>query len=356
VKAGLMLDVGSFAVEDVDVLAPGSHDVVVRIGASGVCHSDVSVLTGVAGLAGPMALGHEAAGTVEWIGSDVTRVKPGDRVIACLTPVCNNCWNCTRGETHLCEEGFAFAFQPRLVRDDGEQVPCLSGLGTFAETMTVHEWSLVPVFTELPDVQLALLGCGVTTGLGAVLNTARPPVGASIVVIGLGGVGTAALQGARIGGAGTLVAVDPVPAKREAAVALGATHVVDPGEAPIAQQIRSITGGRGADFVFEAVGNTALVEEAMAATRRGGTTVIVGSPPQGATVPIVPASMLIEDRSIRASFYGATQALRDLPRYIHLVESGRLDLSSMVSRQIGLADVGAALAGIGGEEIRTVVV
>lgn len=355
-EVGLALGVGEYAVEDVVALSPGTRDVVVRIGASGVCHSDLSVLDGTAGLTGPIVLGHEAAGTVEWVGAEVTRVAVGDRVIASLMPVCGACWHCRRFETHLCEQAGAVLFHPRITRADGEELACLSGLGTFAETMTVSEWSLVPVTTDLPDDQLALLGCGVTTGLGAIFNSARPEVGSTIAIVGCGGVGMAAVQGARISGASRVIAVDPVAAKRAAALALGATHAVDPTEASLADQIRALTGGRGVDVAIEAVGRGDLLEEALRATRRGGTTVVVGAPSFDTTVSISPMSLMVDDRAIKGSFYGDTRAARDIPRYVELVESGRLDLAGLVSRHIGVHEVGDALRGLGGDEIRTVMV
>lgn len=354
-QAGLALGVDEYAVEDVSPLPPGPRDVVVRIGASGVCHSDLSVLNGQAGLTGPIVLGHEGAGTVEAIGSEVSGLAVGDRVIASLMPVCGSCWHCRRFETHLCEEAGSVLFHPRVVRD-GEALACLSGLGTFAESMTVSEWSLVPVHTDLPDDQLALLGCGVTTGLGAVLNTARPSAGASVAILGCGGVGMAALQGATISGAGVVVAVDPVQAKRDAALALGATHAIDPSVAPVADQVRELTQGRGVDVAIEAVGKGPLLEEAMRATRRGGTTVVVGAPSFDTTVAISPMSLMVDDRTIKGSFYGDTRARRDIPRYVELVEAGKLDLAGLVSQRITLHDVGDALRNLGGSEIRSVVV
>jgi S-(hydroxymethyl)glutathione dehydrogenase / alcohol dehydrogenase len=356
VRAGLTLGVDEYAVEDVTSLPPGPRDVVVRIGASGVCHSDLSVLNGAVGLTGPMVLGHEAAGTVEWVGGEVTRLAVGDRVVASLMPVCGSCWHCRRFETHLCEEAASVLFEPRVARDSGELLSCLSGLGTFAEVMTVSEWSLVPVHTELPDEQLALLGCGVTTGLGSVLNTARPPTGATIAVIGCGGVGMAAVQGAVLAGASMIVAVDPVAAKREAALLSGATHVVDPGAAPIAEQVRSHTGGGGVDVVIEAAGRGPLLEEAMGSTRRGGTTVVVGAPSLDTSISINPMSLMVDDRTIQGSFYGDTRAHRDIPLYVELAEAGRLDLAGLVSRRIGIDEVGNALRDLGGNAIRSVMV
>jgi S-(hydroxymethyl)glutathione dehydrogenase/alcohol dehydrogenase len=348
--------IDELSLEDVAPLAPGPRDVVVTIGASGVCHSDVSVLNGSSRLPAPVVLGHEAAGVVELVGPEVSRVKVGDRVIASLTPMCGTCWHCRRNETHLCEMAFTLMMTPRFRRPDGSTVPCLSGLGTFAEQMTVNEQSLVRVETDLPDEQIALLGCGVTTGLGAVLNSAPPPVGASVAVIGCGGVGTAAIQGAKLAGASRVIAIDPVRTKRELALKLGATDAVDPYPGDPVAQVKVLCGGRGVDLVIEAVGSTALVEQALAMTRRGGTSVLLGAPPFGSSVSIDPAALVVDDRTIKGSFYGDTRAHRDLPAYIELIESGRLDLSSMVSQHISLEELPVAMDHVGGEAVRTVVV
>src|SRR5688572_22739395 len=186
------------SVEDVDAIDPGPKDVLVRVDASGVCHSDLSVIDGKLPVPPPLILGHEGAGTVEWVGAAVNRVKPGDRVILSLTPVCGTCWFCLRQETHLCELGSGVSRTPRVHRHDGTQCGGLSGLGTFADVITVHEASCIPVQTDLPAEQLALIGCGITTGVGAALNTAEVRAGDTVAVIGCGGVGQSVLQGARI--------------------------------------------------------------------------------------------------------------------------------------------------------------
>jgi S-(hydroxymethyl)glutathione dehydrogenase/alcohol dehydrogenase len=323
------------SIEDVIAVEPGPGDVVVRVGASGVCHSDLSVLNGTLPVPPPMVLGHEGAGTVEWVGSEVTRVRLGDRVIASLTPVCGSCWHCIRGETHLCEAGSAFGRVTRVHRHDGSTAPALSGLGTFVDVMTTSEFALVPVRTDLPDEQLALIGCGVTTGVGAALNTAKVFPGATVAVIGCGGVGTAVIQGARIAGAARIVAIDPVAAKRAAALGFGATDAVDPADDPV-EQVKALTDGRGVDFAFEVVGAEALMQQAMGMTRRGGTTVLVGVPRFDAALAIPVFPLILADRTIKGSYYGSAQALRDFPRFIALIESGRLDLGSMVSQRLPL--------------------
>lgn len=355
-RAAVMAATNELRLEELTPIDPGPRDVIVRIGASGVCHSDVSVLNGSSGLPAPLVLGHEAAGVVERVGAEVSRVRVGERVIASLTPVCGSCWHCRRNETHLCEAAFTLMMTPRFERGDGSSLPCLSGLGTFAEQMTVNEQSLVPIRTDLPDDQIALLGCGVTTGLGAVLNAATVAVGARVAVIGCGGVGTAAVQGAKLAGASRVIAIDPVAGKRDLALRVGATDVVDPAAGDVVEQVKALLGGRGVDLAVEAVGAAALVVQALQMTRRGGTTVLVGAPPFGETVPIDPAALIVDDRTIKGCFYGDTRAHRDLPAYVELIEAGRLDLSSMVSQHISLDELPAAMGEVGGEAVRTVVV
>jgi S-(hydroxymethyl)glutathione dehydrogenase/alcohol dehydrogenase len=345
------------SVEDVTALDPGPRDVVVRIGASGVCHSDVSVVDGLMPLPPPAILGHEGAGTVEWVGAEVGRVKPGDRVILSLTPVCGSCWHCSRGETHLCETGLELGRVKKAVRHDGSQVNALSGLGTFADVATVHEFSVIPVQTDLPDEQLALIGCGVTTGVGAALNTAQVFPGATVAVIGCGGVGTAVIQGCRIAGAARIIAIDPVATKRAAATTFGATDQVDPTTADAVDQVLALTGGRGVDFAFEVVGNADLIGQTLRMARKGGTSVLVGVPKFDTVVPLPVFPTIVYDRTIKGSYYGSARTLRDFPRFISLIENGRLDLGSMVSRRCGLDEINDTFRAMrAGEVIRSVIV
>ena len=345
------------SVEDVTPVNPGSRDVVVRIDASGVCHSDLSVIDGKLPVAAPCILGHEGAGRVEWIGSEVTRCNVGDRVILSLTPVCGACWHCLRHETHLCEMGGGVTAVPRAVRADGSTTGALSGLGTFSDSIAVHEASCIPVQTDLPADQLALIGCGVTTGVGAALNTAAVYPGATVAVIGCGGVGTSVIQGARIAGASQIIAIDPVDMKRSAAAHFGATNAVDPTDADPVQQVLALTGGRGVDFAFEAVGAHDLIVQAMGMTRKGGTTVLVGVPHWSTAVAVPVLPLILQDKSIKGSYYGSSRTTRDFPRFIQLIETGRLDLGSMVSRRLSLDEVNDAFTAMkNGEVLRAVIV
>jgi S-(hydroxymethyl)glutathione dehydrogenase/alcohol dehydrogenase len=342
-------------VETVEPLPPSERDVVVRVDASGVCHSDQAVIDGKR--LGPIMLGHEATGVVEWTGPDVTRVQAGDRVIMSLTPVCGRCWHCVRNETHLCDRNAEMLPRLRATRADGSQANALAGIGSFADVITVDEASCIPVHTDLPAEQLSLIGCGFTTGFGAAVNTAAVPPGATVAVIGAGGVGTSTILGAQVAGAARIIAVDPVPMKRESAQRFGATDVVDPADGDPVSQVQALTDGRGVDFAFEAVGSHALEAQALQMTRRGGTTVFIGVPGFANELQLPSMQLIMEDRTVKGSYYGSARVTRDFPRFIELIESGRLDVASMVTRRYPLDQVNDAFAAMrDGEVVRGVVV
>jgi S-(hydroxymethyl)glutathione dehydrogenase/alcohol dehydrogenase len=344
------------SVEDVEPIEPGPQDVVVRVGASGVCHSDLSVINGTLPIPPPCILGHEGAGTVEWVGSEVRRVAVGDRVIASFVPACGTCWYCLHGQSNLCELGNQISFLPKATRADGTSALALTALGTFADQMTVHEASVVKIGTDLPDEQLALIGCGVTTGVGAALNTARVQPGATVAVIGCGGVGQAVIQGARIAGAARIIAVDPVELKRKAAEQLGATDLVDPGAGDPVAQVHALTGGRGADYAFEVIGLPETINQAWATARRGGTVIVVGAPRADSEVTLGGFGLFYEEKKLLGCMYGSAQVRSDFPRFVDLVETGRLDVAEMISRTIGLDEVNDAFRAMqAGEVIRSVI-
>jgi S-(hydroxymethyl)glutathione dehydrogenase/alcohol dehydrogenase len=343
-------------VEDLDALPPGPRDVVIQIGASGVCHTDVSVAKGWLPVPPPCILGHEGAGTVLEVGAQVTRVKPGDRVVACSTAGCGDCWYCVHDQGELCEEMFALGFSPRVTRADGTSAPAFAGLGTFADTMTVNEVCAVKVETDLPDEQLALIGCGVTTGVGAALNTARIIPGSSVAVVGCGGVGQSVIQGARIAGAARIFAVDPVELKRQFAQQQGATDLVDPTQGDPAAQIKALTGGRGADYAFEVLGRPETMTNAINAARRGGTVVIVGMPKWDDQIQLSAFQLFYDSKRMLGCVAGSAQVRRDVPRLVQLAETGRLDLNAMITRRIKLDGVNDAFRAMeAGEVIRSVI-
>lgn len=343
-------------VEDLVTPAVGPNDVLVRVTASGICHTDVAAIAGETPTPFPFVPGHEGCGVVEATGPDVRRVRVGDRVLASVAPACGSCWWCVNALSNLCEAGNVVKATLRWALPDGTSAAALCGCGTFAEIMVVHEASVVPVATDLADEELALLGCGVTTGLGASLNTARVTPGSSVAVIGCGGVGQAVIQGARIAGAATIIAIDPAAARREAALAAGATQVIDPAEADPVEQVRGLTGGRGVDYSFEVVGRVELITQAYDMARRAGTVTLVGMPPMDETLALPAFRYVFSGKRITGSVVGDAQILRDFPRFIKLAEAGRLNLGSFVSRRITLDEVNDALHGMDrAEGTRTVI-
>jgi S-(hydroxymethyl)glutathione dehydrogenase / alcohol dehydrogenase len=337
--------------------ALGPHDVRIAVEATGVCHSDLNIAQGGMPLPLPLVLGHEGAGTVLEVGAAVRRVKVGDRVIAALSPSCGDCWFCQRDQAHLCNGITDRMTVTRALRPDGSVVHGLSGLGTFTDVMVAYEANLVRVETDLPCEQLALMSCGVATGVGAVLNTAAVKPGSSVAVIGCGGVGQSVVQGARIAGAAEIFAVDPVPLKRETALRHGATHGIDPADGDPVEQVKAATGGRGADYTFEVVGLPGTIVQAFATARRGGTIVVVGMPKVGEMVTLPAVAMFADAKSVIGSFYGSIQARRDLPLLVRLVETGRLDVGSMISKRIKLDQINEAFTAMSaGEVIRSVII
>jgi S-(hydroxymethyl)glutathione dehydrogenase/alcohol dehydrogenase len=344
------------SVEEVTPIPPGPRDVIVSVSASGVCHSDLSVINGTLPFPPPCILGHEGAGIVEEVGGQVTSLKPGDRVVAAFVPACGECWYCLHDRANLCEFSFT-SMVPRATRADGSPLSTMTGLGTFAETMTLADSAVVKVETDLPDEQLALIGCGVTTGVGAALNTAKVEPGSSVAVIGCGGVGQAVIQGARIAGAARIFAVDPVELKRKTAEQLGATDLIDPAQGDPVAQVQALTGGRGADYAFEVIGLPETILQAWNTARRGGTVVVVGAPRMDATVTFPAFPLFYDEKRLLGCIYGSAQVKRDFPRFISLTETGRLDLGAMVSRRVKLDEVNEAFRAMqAGEVIRSVIV
>lgn len=346
------------AIEDVTVPEPGPREVIVRVSASGVCHSDLSVQNAsVPFPPPPCVLGHEGTGVVEEVGAEVTRVNKGDKVIAGFVPSCGECFYCRGGQTHLCDTWIPTQMTPRFVRSDGTPMPALCALGTFSEAMKVSETSVVPIQTDLPDEQLALIGCGVTTGVLAALNTARVEAGSTVVVIGCGGVGQSIIQGARIAGAAEIIAVDPVELKRKTAEKLGATMGIDPTAEEAIAKVQQLTGSRGADYVFEAIGRPETMAQAYEMTRPGGTCVMVGMAPFAAQVTLPAIQLALSEKRVLGCRFGSAQIRRDFPRLVKLAETGKLDLDNMVSRKLKLEDVNDAFRAMeAGEVIRSVLV
>jgi S-(hydroxymethyl)glutathione dehydrogenase/alcohol dehydrogenase len=357
-KAAVAYDTGQpLVLEDLELPAVGPRDVFVRLSASGICHTDLTVIDGLSALPLPMVPGHEGCGVVEEVGPEVRRVKVGDRVLASVSPACGTCWWCINGMSNHCELKPVVSSQPRFELPDGRRAPALCGCGTFAEAMVVHEASLVAVETDLADEQLALLGCGVTTGVGAALITAGVTPGSSVAVLGCGGVGQSVIQGARIAGAATIIAIDLDEGRRAASQQVGATHTVDPADGSVVDQVKALTSGRGADYGFEAVGRTELMVQAFDMTRTAGVVTLVGMPPKDSQLTLPAVGAIFSGKRIAGSVVGGAQILRDLPRFVRLAESGRLDLGSMVSERIKLDEVNDGIDMLRrAEGVRTVIV
>lgn len=344
-------------VEEITSPDLGPNEVRVRIDASGVCHSDLTIANGGVPMPPPVILGHEGAGTILEVGSDVSRVAVGDRVVASFIPACGLCWYCLRDQSNLCEKANEYMFATRGIRPDGSNVFGMTGLGTFSDEMVAFESMVVKVNTDLPAEQLALIGCGVTTGVGAALNTARVEPGSTVAVIGCGGVGQAVIQGARIAGASRIFAIDPVELKRKTAEQLGATDLIDPSAGNAIAQVQEATGGRGADYAFEVIGLPETILQAFHTARRGGTVCVVGMPRMDAQVTFSAFPLFSDEKKMLGCFYGSAQVRRDFPRFVSLIETGRLDVGSMVSRRIKLDDVNDAFRAMeAGEVIRSVIV
>jgi S-(hydroxymethyl)glutathione dehydrogenase/alcohol dehydrogenase len=345
--------------EDLRIDDPGPGEVLVKTAASGICHSDLTVIEGGLPVPPPCVLGHEPAGLVESVGPGVADFAPGDHVIGCMTSWCGVCRFCTAGRPYLCPTQYAgrpAGAQPRLRDASGKPIAQLANLASFAERMLCPERSLVKIRDDMPLDRAALIGCGVTTGLGAALNTVHIPAGASVVIVGCGGVGLAALQGARIVGAGKIIAVDTRSWKFDLARELGATDCVDATAGDPVAAVHARTGG-GADFVFECIGLVPTVQQAIAMTGRGGTTVLVGVVPIQKLVPISAADVTLQEKKITGSYMGSNRFRFDMPRYVDFYLDGRLRLDEMITSRLPLDEVNGAFERMrNGEAARQVIV
>jgi S-(hydroxymethyl)glutathione dehydrogenase / alcohol dehydrogenase len=356
-RAAVLHEAGApLELHDIDLAPTGPGQVRVRLRATGVCHSDLSLARGRLPHPLPVVLGHEAAGEVVEVGDGVTKVAPGDRVILAWSPPCRSCFFCDRGEPHLCEQTGARTFAAPYATLGGEKLWSAIGTAAFAEETLVLAESCVPFGDDVSFEVAALVGCAVMTGVGAVVNTARVPAGASVTVIGCGGVGLSVVQGARVAGAARVVAVDPLAERRELALALGATDVVD-GAADVEAQVRGLTAGRGTDYAFEVIGRPETIKLAYRLTRRGGTTVVVGAGPHDVEVGFSPLELFYQARSLVGCVYGSCDPDRDFPAMLDLYRSGALDLDRLVTATLPLSEVNEALARLErGDGARTVLV
>jgi NDMA-dependent alcohol dehydrogenase len=333
------------AIESLDLRDPRSDEVLVRLAASGVCHSDLSVQRGLLPVPPPAVLGHEGAGVVEAVGDRVRSLVPGDHVVLSWIDRCGTCVYCESGRPHLCDKTMVDAVSGRddAFRRGAAVVGRMAGIGSFAERTIVPATAAVKIPADVPLDRACLVGCGVMTGVGAAINTARIRPGEHVAVFGCGGVGLNVIQGAALSGAGRIVAVDREPRKLALATRFGATDVVAAdGRTDVPAAVREITGGLGADWAFEVIGVPDVIVQAYHATRRGGTVVVVGVTAIDQTVAIPSAMLVMEEKRVVGSLYGSANPQRDMPMLIDLYVRGRLNLDDLVSRRIALDEVNDA--------------
>jgi alcohol dehydrogenase len=348
-------------IEDVALEPPGPGELLLRIKATGLCHSDLSVINGDRPRPVPMVLGHEAAGEVVECGSGVTDLKPRDQVVLSFVPSCGACVPCMEGRPGLCEPaaransvGTLLSGAKRLSRPKEPLFHHL-GVSAFAEYAVVSRRSAVKVDKSLPAQEAALFGCAVMTGVGAVVNTAKVPAGCNVAVVGLGGVGLSALLGANAVGAAKIVAIDTNPSKLTVAAVLGATHTVLAGADTVAE-VRDLTGG-GADFSFEMASSVPALKLAYDVTRRGGTTVTASLPHPTQQLSISPSQLVADERTLKGSYVGSCVPARDIPRYISLYQQGKLPINKLLSETVGLEELNEAFDRLAeGKSIRQVMV
>jgi len=357
VKAAVFREVNvPMEIEEVEVSKPGPREVLIRTKAAGICHSDMHFFNGTYPGQVPMILGHESAGIVEQVGSDVHYVKPGDHVITCLSVFCGHCEQCLTGHLSLCQEPEVnrSAEEPPRLHQADTSLTQFAQLGSFAEMMLVHEHALVKIREDMPMDRAALIGCGVTTGVGAVIHTAAVEPGSTVAVIGCGGIGLSCINGAAIAGAARIIAVDMVSSKLDLARKFGATDVVDASDGEAVQKVIEMTGG-GVHYSFEAIGLKSTAEQAFQMLRNGGTATVIGMIPPGDMVSLHGVDFLFE-KKIQGSMMGSNRFRVDMPRFVDFYLQGRLHLDDLVSKRIALSDINEGMAALEtGEIARSVI-
>lgn len=350
-------------IEEIDIDKPKRGEVLVKIAASGVCHSDLSVMNGTMLFPPPPAvLGHEGAGIVQEVGAEVTTVGPGDHVILSWRPSCGKCGYCATGRPQLCQTGSMQLLQGYLpdgttrLHKGEEEIRHFTGVASFAEYAVVPESGVVKIRSDVPLDVAALVGCGVMTGVGAVINTAKVEPGSSVVVIGCGGVGLNVVQGAVLAGAGIIIAVDVNPQKLAWARQFGATHLVNPHESDPISQVFALTNGFGADYAFEVIGRSDTAMQAYLSICPGGTAVVVGVA-RPDDMMMIPVLSLLQEKTLKGSIYGSARPSVDMPKLVDLYMSKKLKLDELVSRRITLEQINDAFTWMEkGEVARSVIV
>jgi S-(hydroxymethyl)glutathione dehydrogenase/alcohol dehydrogenase len=340
-KAAILRELSQpMIIEDISIAKPQGREVLVRMEAVGICHSDLHVMTGDMPFPLPAVLGHEAAGVVEQVGPEVHTVKPGDHVIVCLTFHCGHCEQCHGGNSHRCytpEAARTPEQPPRLFRGT-ENFEQFMRMGAFAEQILVHESGVVAIRKDMPFDRACLIGCGVTTGFGAAVRTANVMIGERVVVIGCGGVGLSAINGAVVAGAGQIIAVDQIASKLELARTFGATDVVDSSQGNMVEQVMQLTGGLGVHHAIECIGLKQTIEDGFAMLAKGGAVTIVGLARFDARIELPPAAFLGEKR-VQGSMMGGVRNSIDIPRYVELYMTGKLKLDQLISRRRPLSEI-----------------
>ncbi len=357
-KAAICYEFGMpLVIEEVVLDPPQTNEVRVKLSACAICHSDIHYMDGAWGGTLPAIYGHEAAGIVTEVGPGTTLGKPGDRVIATLIRSCRRCFFCERGEPHMCETTFRLDKQSPLSTKAGQPIQQALRTAAFAEEVVVHESQIVQVPPDMPMDSASLIACGVITGYGAVVNTARVPVGSSVVVIGTGGVGLNSVQGAALAGATPLIAIDLLESKLEAAKIFGATHGINATKGNVVEQVQMLTNGRGADYVFVTVGNDKAMHQGMALVRRAGTLVLVGMPASGVKLIIEAADFADAGQHVMGSKMGSTRLRVDVPKLVALYQDGRFKLDELITKRYPLEEINDAVSAVKrGEALRNVIV
>lgn len=360
-KAAVLYGFGEpLRVESVEVKAPRAHEIVVRMVASGVCHTDLSVQHGRLPVPPPCVLGHEGAGIVEEVGRDVHDLRPGDHVVLAWVQSCGACHYCYNGRSHLCEAGLVGAArgEENVFAKDGVEISRLAGVASFAERTVVRASAAIKVAPDVPLDTACLVGCGVMTGVGAAVNTAGVRPGETVAVFGCGGVGLNVVQGAALCNASRIIAVDLLDAKLALAKTFGATDTLNAKQVgDVSTAIRELTGGLGVDYAFDVIGSAAIIGQCFPAIKRGGKIVVVGVPPVGQDLAVPGLPFVLEEKSLVGSLYGSGALRRDMPRLIELYQRGRLKLDELISRRISLDAVNEALHSLEtGEGARSVIV
>ncbi|MGH2458148.1 MAG: Zn-dependent alcohol dehydrogenase [Chloroflexota bacterium] len=362
-KAAVLYEAGQpIQIEDLTIENPHAGEVMVRVAAGGVCHSDLHVMNGDLTAPLPIVLGHEGAGIVEKVGDGVTDFQPGDHVVLLWRASCGQCRDCLSGRPALCGMGTAIRWSGNLsdgtsrFRRGEQPIHHHAGVSAFSELTVLPREGLVKIDPTVPIEKAAIVGCAVMTGVGAVINTARVEPGATMVVVGCGGVGLNAIQGGALAGAEKIIAVDVLENKLAYARQFGATHVVNARETDPIEAIKELTGGRGADYAFEVIGNVKTIAQAYQMIRRGGTLVVVGVAPMGAEVAINASSIMLDEKTIRGSLYGSCNAKLDAPRLLDLYKAGKLKLDELISREYPLERINEAFDALRhGEVARSIV-